>query len=386
MTNTEIGSAVVINGDCIDQMRAMPADSVDAIVTDPPYGLSKYKPAEVAEMLAAWLAGEPYHKSGAGFMAREWDSCVPGPDVWAEALRVLKPGGHMLAFAGSRTLDLMTLAIRLAGFEIRDTLTWLYGSGFPKSLDVGAAIDKAAGAERADEYAARPVGRDPNRVFDQGLGVDLIERRPVTDEARQWAGWGTALKPAHEPIVMARKPAYEPIVMARKPLIGTIAANVLEHGTGGVNIDASRISDVDRPGDVGRWPANVLLDTESAGALGEKARFFYSAKASRGERDAGLEAFAESRRSDGRATDIDNPRLRTSARRNDHPTVKPIDVMRWLVRLVTPPGGVVLDPFAGSGSTLIAAEQSGFRSIGIELDDHYCDLAVARLAHWTDDR
>jgi len=449
-------------------------------VTDPPYGLSDYKPAEVAAMLAAWVAGEPYRKGGAGFMGKGWDSCVPGPDVWGEALRVLKPGGYLLAFSGARTLDLMALAIRLGGFEIRDTLAWMYGSGFPKSLDVSKAIDKAAtvNVETMQRIAAagevirqyrEVAGMTPQQVSESIVGspsgacwnwehvqlpslgnwqalkallsipdrfdglvdgdrsrfiaaereivgyhagttlavapgqgadrpqVDLEESLPATDAARQWDGWGTALKPA-----------YEPIVMARKPLVGTVAANVLAHGTGAINVDGCRIGASggtraaagSRPNhlnevygdgmgglaseaiDAGRWPANVLLDEEAAVLLGEPSRFFYNAKASRGEREAGLEHMTEVKRTDGRESDIENPRLRTSARRNDHPTVKPIAVMRWLVRLVTPPQGVVLDPFAGSGTTLVAAELEGFRSAGIDLDAHYCEIAAARVAHW----
>lgn len=272
---------MIIGGDCIEVMARNRAECIDAIVTDPPYGLSEYKPAELTAMVAAWAAGEPYRKAGAGFMGKGWDSCVPGPDVWREAYRVLKPGGHLVAFAGPRTLDLMSLSIRIAGFEIRDTLAWLYGSGFPKSLNVSKAIDSGGGRpedirrmQLGEAYA--PSGR--GRVnYDHGAASAMNGARgeyEASPEARQWEGWGTALKPA-----------YEPIVLARKPLIGTVAANVLQYGTGAINVDGCRIdgggtaSATDgKPsrlnavyGDamgglpsvdagMGRWPANVLMD------------------------------------------------------------------------------------------------------------------------------
>ena len=243
------------------------------------------------------------------------------------------------------------------------------------------AIDKAAGAEReitgtrpqtgakfalTDQLIANGGFNDPTRE-----GFDITT--PATDAARQWDGWGTALKPA-----------YEPIVLARKPLVGTVAANVQQHDTGALNIDGCLINTVGDEDD--RWPANLILDGEGASLLDTQAgdnrsRFFYTAKSSRSEREAGLEGFAPERRSDGRAKDIENPRLRTSTRRNDHPTVKPIDLMRYLCRLITPPGGLVLDPFCGSGSTGMAALDEGFRFIGVDLDAHYAELANARISH-----
>lgn len=384
-----------------DFLRTLPDASVDSVVTDPPYGLSNTTPAKVEECLRAWLSGEDYDHGAKGFMGREWDGWVPGPALWREVLRVLKPGGHALVFAGSRTVDLMGLALRLAGFEIRDTMQWLYGTGFPKSLNVAKA----------------------------------------TDAAREWDGWGTALKPAHEPVIVARK-----------PLDGTVAANVLAHGTGALNIDGCRVgtskdvpaspaadrlniakgAERNRTGDtsgfdpnIGRWPTNVVLthpdgcegDHNGAGCVdgcpvgevgrspggrsvtgvrsslsasatvsgttwgvdnhksteypgehaGTAARFFpsfhYCAKASKSEREAGLDA------PDG-------------CRANRHPTVKPIDAMRWLCRLVTRPGGLVLDPFTGSGTTGCAAALEGFRFIGCEMDEAHADLARRRIAHW----
>lgn len=344
----------------IGDMRAilptLAADSIDSIVTDPPYEL--------------------------GFMGKAWDrsGVTYDPATWQAAYRVLKPGAHLLAFGGTRTFHRLAVALEDAGLEIRDTLSWLYGSGFPKSLDVSKAIDKAAGATRETIREGKAVrrmiqGADQNAtgswIKDNGREYVPTETAPATAEAEQWAGWGTALKPA-----------WEPIIVARKPLIGTVAATVLAHGTGALNIEACRIkhaSDEDlavslskNPGRAdlvtsgtfganrpqqsvntsGRWPANVALDEDAAAMLGDPARFFYTAKASRAERGA----------------------------RNDHPTVKPIALMQWLVRLVTPPGGTVLDPFLGSGSTGIAAHREGFGFIGIELSAEYAEIARRRMS------
>jgi hypothetical protein len=363
----------LIEGDCTAALKVLGANRLDSVVTDPPYEL--------------------------GFMAKAWDrtGVAFDPATWAEVLRVLKPGGHLLAFGGSRTYHRIACAIEDAGFEVRDCLQWLYGTGFPKSLNIGD-------------------------------------------------GRGTALKPA-----------YEPIILARKPLAGTVAANVATWGTGALNIDVSRIGtskdvpvspakdrvgqvakgdergrSADTPGfdpNVGRWPANVLLDEEAAaeldaqsgtskstaasgvrrhgrsggimgdvGALrdgraeghndsGGASRFFYVAKASRAERDAGCEHLPE--RTGGEMTDredgsagVNNPRAgagRTGGARNFHPTVKPLALMRWLVRLVTPPGGLVLDPFTGSGTTGRAALLEGARFIGIEQSAEYLEIARARI-------
>lgn len=393
---------VVLRGDCLEVMRGLPAESVDAVVTDPPYEL--------------------------GFMGKSWDSAGVSfsPATWAEALRVLKPGGHLLAFGGSRTYHRIAVAIEDAGFEIRDTISWLYGSGFPKSLDVSKAIDKAAGAEREVVGTMRltgtarivggqggaTAGRSKAAYADATIRDSLDLTAPATDAAKQWEGWGTALKPAHEPVIVARK-----------PLIGTVAANVLMHGTGALNIDGGRIggpvetwpssrsyaighmalsgrfpSVTQATGNVpaGRWPTNVILDEEAAAQLDEQAgerksggskhdaslvqrntygkrsgerktrrapdtggasRFFYVAKAGKKERNAGSVT-------------------------NTHPTVKPITLMRYLIRLVTPPGGVVLDPFLGSGTTACAAVLEGFDYIGIEREPAYADIAEARIAHW----
>lgn len=335
-------------GDCLEVLAGLPDNSVDSIVTDPPYGLS--------------------------FMGKKWDYDVPSVAIWEQCLRVLKPGGHLLAFAGTRTQHRMAVRIEDAGFEIRDIIAWVYGSGFPKSLDVSKAIDKAAGAER--EVVIK-------RTMTQGGGSSLQirngERRkveanitaPATDAARQWSGWGTALKPA-----------LEPITMARKPLIGTVAENVLTHGTGAINVDGCRVGNESRWNPsaghknlenkrtvtpisshkefdgrecIGRWPANLIHDgsNEACLALKSGARFFYSAKTGK----------------DDRETD------------NNHPTVKPTTLMAYLCRMVTPPGGTVLDPFMGSGSTGKAATVNGFRFVGIERDSAYHKIAMARISN-----
>ena len=340
---------MIINGDCLQMMKEIDADTVDSIVTDPPYGLA--------------------------FMDKKWDYDVPSVEIWKEALRVLKPGGHLLAFAGSRTYHRMAINIEDAGFEIRDQIMWVYGSGFPKSLNIGKAIDKAAGKKR--------------------------ETIPATEEAKKYEGWGTALKPAHEPIVMARK-----------PFKGIVAENVLKWGTGGINIDGCRIgteelsytstfkrmiktmrgsgNSVDKTVQ-GRFPANFIHD----GIETEWARFFYCAKASKQDRNEGLEEFEEKEDIEmtGRKKDSagllrvrkdgsigENPYAGKSAKAfNHHPTVKPTKLMQYLCRLVTPRGGVVLDPFMGSGSTGKACKLEGFQFIGIELDKEYCKIAEARI-------
>jgi len=364
------------NGNCIEVMRTMADNSVDSIVTDPPYEL--------------------------GFMGKSWDSTgiAFNVEVWTEALRVLKPGGHLLAFSGSRTYHRMAVAIEDAGFQIRDQIMWLYGSGFPKSLDVSKAIDNKAGNKRAD----RIVRNQENSVYSAEVIVDFAGT-PVSSEAQQWAGWGTALKPAHEPIVLARK-----------PLIGTVAANVLEHGTGGLNIDGSRVGSdggtfkATKPEgesngiygegingtveigqlNTGRFPANLIHDgsDEVGELLGDPARFFYCAKASKRDRNEGLDGFEAIRVHDGRQAGNkggSNPRNRTNdVKVNHHPTVKPTDLMRYLVKLITPPNGIVLDPFTGSGSTGKGAVMEGFNFIGIELDPDYVAIATARIQHQLD--
>lgn len=395
-------------GDCLETLKALPDNSIDSIVTDPPYGLSKEP--DMAEVLRHWLAGDDYQHKGGGFMGKTWDSFVPGPSVWKECLRVLKPGGHLLAFFGTRTQDMGTLAIRLAGFEIRDGIAWVYGSGFPKSLDVSKAIDKAAGAERQVLSEGKAVkrmipGADQNAtgswIKDNGREYVPTVTAAATAEAAQWQGWGTALKPA-----------LEPITVARKPLAGNVAANVLAHGAGALNIDGCRVG-----GGAGRWPANLIHDGSdevvalfpaNAGAAapvkgseaskasvgkvtgerervpgafhadsGSAARFFYCPKASRKDRNEGLIDPGPQFKRGTTLRHVEN----TETTGNTHPTVKPTDLMAYLCRLVTPPGGTVLDPFMGSGSTGKAAIREGFRFIGCELLQEYADIARARLEH-----
>lgn len=498
---------MVINLECLIGMRMMIADnSIDAVVTDPPYGLSKQP--DMNEVLRHWLNGDDYVHTGSGFMGKSWDSFVPGPSIWKEVFRVLKPGGHLLAFFGTRTYDLGTLAIRLAGFEIRDQIDWVYGSGFPKSLDISKAIDKQDASElkrrkqlvftkwmRENNLTSKFINEVTNtnmgghyltdssqpaiatrehfeklrpffilkvpveieKMVDERteesinfknrdiIGIDTKARStnsnsalptcgegetiyqswditaPATDEAKQWQGWGTALKPAHEPICVARK-----------PLTGTVAENVLQFGTGGMNIDDCRIPTEDKLGGgmvskgrpkvsegwdrpwmhnaeitekkkieaakkvadaeaLGRWPANFIHDgsDEVVSLLpGGSERYFYCAKASKSDRDEGVMlAMVTAAEMTDREPDTDglnSPRAgagRTSGARNNHPTVKPTALMQWLVRLVTPPGGKVLDPFTGSGSTGKACAIEGFDFIGFEMDPHYCEIAKQRIAY-----
>ena len=477
-------------GDCRQRMAEMPDNSVDAVVCDPPYHLTSIVDRFGKEGAAPSKVPEGgsgvYARASRGFMGQTWD----GGDVafqvetWREVWRVLKPGGHLLAFSGSRTYHRMTCAIEDAGFEIRDQIMWVYGSGFPKSLDVSKAIDKHGGVpqnviriKNILREAHRTSGRTlqelnevcgfeasgylrgsstwtfvlpsqekwvvlrdalslPNtldvsfakaerEVFaqkkwsnsaahfvpgaDHTRRVQLNVTAPATDAARQWSGWGTALKPAHEPICLARK-----------PLQGTVAANVMRHGTGAINVDGCRVEGGKRsPGyqdhgsqgptasrsiygdhdgkrrncdeTEGRWPANFIHDgsDEATAGLGEAARFFYCAKASRSDREEGcdelpLRTGAEAVEREEGSVGMDSPRAgagRTALDgvRCSHPTVKPTNLMRYLVRMVTPPGGTVLDPFMGSGSTGKAATLEGFNFIGIEMNEDYLAIAQARI-------
>lgn len=439
----EIGDNKVYSGHNLDVLKTLTDNSIDSIVTDPPYEL--------------------------GFMSKSWDKSgiAYSVELWQECLRVLKPGGHLLAFGGSRTWHRLAVAIEDAGFEMRDSIAWLYGSGFPKSHNISKAIDKLHGAER------EIVGRNPNSreqatkantLYESGtVGKTDYITEPATDDAKQWDGWGTALKPA-----------FEPIVVARKPLIGTVAENVLQFGVGGLNIDASRIgfaSEQDRQestaknqhadfgtkpmtgnntyGDysmvqpknydpVGRWPANVILDETTAKLLDEQtegkttqghwaktkvsgygefgggsstyegvgrkandsggaSRFFYVAKASKRDRNEGLDniegkeigakgnGLARTCNTCGATVldgcDCPDRTFSNPVRQNFHPTVKPTQLMKYLIKLVTPEAGIVLDPFAGSGSTGKAAILEGYKFVGIELTAEYLPIIEGRLQH-----
>lgn len=349
-------SIQIIHGDCRTALEFMASCSVDSIVTDPPYALESISKrfAKSGRTDSTWSRSGPHQRTARGFMGKQWDTgeVAFDPDFWRDALRVLKPGGHVLAFGGTRTYHRLATAIEDAGFEIRDQIGWLYGSGFPKS----------------------------------------------SNQHGDWEGWGTALKPA-----------WEPIVVARKALDGTVAQNLAKWGLGALNIDGCRVEADDganraRPprtantilgggkgtnltashhNDIGRWPANVIHDgsDEVSVALGAPMRFFYGAKASKSDRDDGLAHRDLEAVSDGRAVAADNAYQRgKTLRANIHPTVKPTDLMRYLPRLVTPPGGTVLDPFMGSGSTGRGAVLEGFNFIGCELDSQYVAIARARIA------
>jgi len=383
--------ATIYHGDCIEVMRSLPDNSVDSIVTDPPYEL--------------------------GFMGKGWDASgiAYNPEVWRNVLRVLKPGGHLLAFGGTRTWHRLAVGIEDAGFEIRDSIAWMYGSGFPKSLDVSKAIDKRAGVEREVVGERRQRGRaEGDAPFNTASSPTEILTAPATPEAQKWAGWGTALKPAHEPIVVARK-----------PLIGTVAENVLTHGTGALNIDGSRIGyqsgEVDftteqkqsttatvnfgitKPGDVvqmfkpgGRWPANVILDESQAAELDRQSGVSVSTSGGASGSTFGTSLIGDAdSRADPRGGHNDsggasrffyvakaNKSERPNIDETAHPTVKPLTLMRYLCKLVTPPGGTILEPFAGSGTTIEAALMEGFNVIAIEMTDEYLPLIVERIERY----
>lgn len=445
------------HGDALDVIPTLADESVDAVVTDPPYEL--------------------------GFMGRAWDASgiAYNVDLWKQCLRVLKPGGHLLAFGGTRTSHRLAVAVEDAGFEIRDSIVWIYGSGFPKSLDVSKAIDKATrgglvrekllhfaevrgidgrwleerGVASAASFldwttgghvpsdrnwqivkTALEVTPDEESEFERkvlrtrsrgstgrmaqgdggyAFGEDFADTAPATDDAKRWAGWGTALKPAHEPIVVARK-----------PLVGTVAVNVLAHGTGALNIDACRVGDggqlkwasprgmgspdsfaddawtqaQGRPyaeataSTVGRWPANVVLDEDAAVELDEqsgvlRARGNVAPTAGGGGMyghsvttvdhgagdTGGASRFFPVFRYQAKAPTRERVKIDGVA----HPTVKPLELMRWLVRLVTQPDGVVLEPFAGSGTTVEACILEGMRCLAIEREESYLPLIAQRI-------
>ena len=378
----EMGRHVLHCGDCIEIMQGMEENSIDAIVTDPPYGI--------------------------GFMGKGWDVAVPGEDWARECLRVLKPGGALIAFAATRTVHRLTVAVEDAGFEIRDQIGWLQWQGFPKSLDCSKAIDALHGAER--EVVGKSGRHGGGKLTGASFQVSPIVpdiTAPATPDAKRFQGYGTALKPA-----------FEPAVLARKPLSGTVAANCLEWGTGGLNIDGCRYAYGDqawpgpdtpmKPGDFddSKRTSPKFSGVLNGGKLGQyrtskgvvpdgrwPANIYACPKPSRAERERGCDHLpgrsgADAvERKEGTAG-LDNPRAgagRTADHvKNYHPTVKPVQLMRWLVRLVSPPAldglpPVVLETFGGSGTTMVAAELEGVRCIGIEMEPSYCDIIRARL-------
>lgn len=380
-------------GDCLQSLKTLSDNSIDSIVTDPPYGLS--------------------------FMGKKWDYEVPSIEIWKECLRVLKPGGHLLSFGGTRTYHRLVVNIEDAGFEIRDCIQWLYGSGFPKSTDVSKRIDKEAGAER-EVIGQKDVGPDM-----RGGNFKSSENRMVaditsasTDSAKQWQGWGTALKPANEPICVARKPLEKGL---------TVAENVQKYGTGAINIDASRIGyasekdlaaqknnfkghgsqnhsakstftsidnhDTNLVNIQCRWPANIILDEEAAMALDEQSGVLTSGASKDTYIQKESERVAMSgknyeRKMQNRAADsggasrffyVAKSSKRERGEGNNHPTVKPIKLMEYLIKLVTPPNGTTLDPFMGSGTTGVAAKQLGFPFVGCEMNPEYFEIAKKRI-------
>ena len=393
----------ILVGDCLIKLKELEDNSVDSIVTDPPYEL--------------------------GFMGKSWDNTgiANNVEMWRECLRVLKPGGHLLAFSGTRTYHRMASAIEDAGFEVRDMIEWVYGSGFPKSLNIGKAVDKLQGNEREVVEHIFPDGSKPRKTqhidfYTENEGIKGGAK--YTKGTSEWEGWGTALKPAHEPICMARKPLEEK----------TVAENCLKWGTGGINIDWSRVeyqgeadfnscgwskmeatgkkqSDGEhRPtqtlkniGDFrdinkGRFPANLLHDnseevrecfpeSKSSDAIrhNKKDNFKFF---SEGEKQQAVTSFGFNDSGNAsrffksiiyQAKSSKSDRTSNGSVVNTHPTVKSVALMTYLIKMVTPKGGVVLDPFAGSGSTLVAAKQNGFQYIGIEFTEEYIPIIEARL-------
>lgn len=383
----------VITGNNIDILKAYPDNHFDSIVTDPPYGIE--------------------------FLGKDWDSNTGAIETWQECLRVLKPGGYLLAFSAARTYHHLATNIESVGFEIRDQIMWIYGSGFPKAQDLGKAIDKRNNkkgkkgpAKRGAERLIRATDENGNRDNSNGVWANEVNRDPYTYVAdNEWAGWKTALKPAHEPIVMARK-----------PFKGSCVDNVLAHGVGALNIDATRIGSEEMPIGAheqtpslfasnkksafaeetiqGRFPSNVIGEISD-----DYQKYFYCPKVSRAERHTGFEdpgaekilPIGSTHPDDIKKHPLWDPSIGGDAQRlkakilehtpkqlqgNNHPTVKPVDLMRYLITLVTPSGGHVLDPFNGSGSTGMAAVEMGYEYTGCELDPAYADIARKRIEAW----
>jgi site-specific DNA-methyltransferase (adenine-specific) len=508
-------SQIVINGNNIDILKTYPDNYFDAVITDPPYGLGKEPNA--AELMKDWVEHGYHEVSGSGFMGKEWDAFVPQPVFWKEVFRVLKHGGHVLSFFGTRTYDWGVMSMRFAGFEVRDCIQWLYGSGFPKSHNIGKAIDKMEGNERElveGRQSASSLGN--KQTMDGGVAN---ENYKYTKGKSNWEGWGSALKPANEPIVLARKPLEKGL---------SIAENILKWGVGGINIDASRIGlskgDDSRLGGNGSWktpnmaknvyeggyegkevessplgrfPANIILthhpDCECKGTkkikpsngsgkasekgggfskgmfgdgtsdnigggftdaegkeevenwdchedcpirildeqsgisksnprttcerrtnstheygfksdaysphsdTGGASRFFYVAKASKSERNNGLDGFQEKAVAAGNQAKAElkrgnlefnasNKHNKVEFLKNFHPTVKPVKLMQYLVKMITPPNGIVLDPFCGSGTTGVACKLDGFQFVGMEQDTEYSKIAEGRIKNYKEEK
>ena len=447
----------LMKGDNMESLKKLPDNSIDSIVSDPPYALTSIKKRFGKEGSAPAQFGTDgaFQRASKGFMGKEWDAEVPTVEFWREVYRVLKPGGHVLSFGGTRTYHRMAVNIEDAGFEIRDQVMWLYGSGFPKSHNIGKAVDKIEGNER--EVVGIKENWHELKGTDDRFYVDKRVDLPITKGTSPYEGWGTSLKPANEPICVARKPLSEK----------TIAENVIKWGTGGINIDGCRVGnetisthnapkgtfaggELERGSDTnsyteheGRFPANIILDETAAELLdlqsgvsttksnlnykhnktesdsdvfqsrgtytprddkGGASRFFYVAKVSKKERNMGLDGFEEIT-SGGKGHGLDRrcshcntsmlkpddckcetPDWITPPKKNTHPTLKPINLMTYLCRLVTPEGGIVCDPFMGSGSTGIAACLEGFRFIGMEMDEDYFKIAEARIGAYEEYR
>ena len=412
---------MLVNGDCLEEVQKLvnKGVQVDSIVTDPPYHLTS-----IVERFGKEGSAPAKDKDGAfqrqsvGFMGKEWDGgdIAFRKETWELFMKVLKPGGHLLAFSGSRTYHRMAVAIEDAGFDIRDQIMWLYGSGFPKSLNLGKSVDKKLGNERIKTGQTKthsnkgmPQAEERTAIGAGAFGQEVEEE--ITVGTSEWEGWGTALKPAHEPIVLARKALSE----------NSIVANVLKHRTGGIHIDACRIEYADEndrsgwhktggggkgymdtdtfkirkitPEEIqertknGRFPANIMHN----GLQEDWARYFYCPKTSKAEKNRGLEDLPikktssmsgrrDSHDMEGYSIDNDVTGRFVTEKQNVHPTVKPVKLMRYLCRLITPKGGTVLDPFMGSGSTGIAAKDEGFEFIGIEREKEYFESAERRVS------
>lgn len=405
-------------GDCIEVLKTLPDNSVDSIVTDPPYHLTSIVKRFGKEDSAPAQYGTDgaFARASKGFMGKEWDGgdIAFRTDVWKECLRVLKPGGHLLSFGGSRTYHRMAVAIEDAGFEVRDQIMWVYGSGFPKSHNIGKAIDKIQGNER--EVVGKERSGKTSKAFNDyeyRIEDEIYSTSGEYDKTKgqsDWEGWGTALKPAHEPICMARKPISEK----------SIAENVLKHGTGGINIDDCRIGSEVRTTPIhsndvkddttmfglhktiqhhreetteGRFPANIMFDEEAGKLLDEQSgptsqgHWSKTKTTGFGEFGNGSSTYEgvgpkdKNKDKQGASRFFYCPKVSKKERGdgNIHPTVKPIKLMEYLIKLVTPKGGVVLEPFMGSGSTGIAAKNLGMSFIGIEREEEYFEIAKQRI-------